>query len=541
MPSWIGCEKLRRMAKHQLNSRAAGVVAVAVMCSRVLGLAREMIFASLFGSTLMGIFLVAFRAPNLLRDLFAEGALSTAFITVFSKRIEQEGDASAWKLASKVATLALLVLTICVALGIIFARPLIGVLAWGFDPESKEITIWLTQVMFPFILLVSLAALVMGMLNSKDVFGVPAMASSFFNMGSIAGGLLIGWMLDPSFGERALTGLAIGTLVGGFLQLAVQLPSLSKLGFRFRFDFGWGDPGVRQILILMVPAVIAASAVQVNVMVNGIFASVLGPSAVAWLNMAFRLMQLPLGLFGVAVATVTLPVVSRIAATAGQEGLFGETLGKAMRLAIFLTLPSTVGLAVLAHPIIALIYGRGKYLPEDTLATAEALQFYALGLMAYSCIKVLSPAFYAINRKWTPMLVSFGSIGLNLILNAVLTFHLGMEHRGLALSTAIAATANFLTLYVVMWKHTGRMDTRIFVFSFTKCLVASVALAAGAWAALHFGAYWLYDAALPIRIVALGVAIGIPAALYFLACLVLRVDETKAFLAAVRRKLARGR
>src|SRR4051812_3166459 len=222
----------------RINARAAGVVGLAVMCSRVLGLARELILAKLFGAGFgMDAFVAAFRVPNLLRDLFAEGALSTAFVTTFSKKIAGEGVDSAWRLANKVATLTTIVLSTCTLLGILFAPQLIGVLAGGFSPEKKAVTIQLTRVMFPFILLLSLAAPAMGMLNSRDVFGAPAMASSFFNLGSIVGGVALGWWLDPNFSERSLLGLAIGTLIGGALQLFTQFPSLWRLGYRFRPDF----------------------------------------------------------------------------------------------------------------------------------------------------------------------------------------------------------------------------------------------------------------------------------------------------------------
>src|SRR6476659_3279596 len=236
---------------RRVSTRATSIVGLAVLCRRVLGLIREMVIAALFGASRnMDAFLTAFRAPNMLRDLFAEGALSTAFVTTFSRRIATEGDQSAWGLASKVATLTLVFMSAVTLLGILFAPFVIGILAPGFPAEKAALTILLTRIMFPFILLVSLAALVMGMLNAKNVFGVPAMASSFFNIGSIVGGVFFGWLFDPAFGEKALTGLAIGTLVGGFLQLAVQLPSLRKVGYSFRPDFQWRDPGIRKILVL---------------------------------------------------------------------------------------------------------------------------------------------------------------------------------------------------------------------------------------------------------------------------------------------------
>lgn len=539
-PSVSDCAKPLPVSSHKLNTRASGVIALAVMCSRVLGLIREVLFSALFGTQWLGIFLVAFRAPNLLRDLFAEGALSTAFVTVFSKKIESEGPDSAWELARKMMTLATLFMSAVTLLGIVFAEPLINILAVGFPPEFRDITVLLTRIMFPFILLVSLAALAMGMLNSRNVFGVPAMASSFFNIGSIIGGSLIGWWMDPSFGSQALIGLAIGTLLGGLMQFAIQIPSLHKVGFVFRPDFAWNDPGIRKILTLMVPSVIAASAVQVNVMVNTSFATLTdgGPSAVAWLNNAFRLMQLPIGVFGVAVATITLPVVSRIAASMDRSA-FGPTLGKAMRLAVFLTLPAAVGLYFLAEPIISVIYERGEFLPIDSMQTGMALQFYAMGLVAYSCIKVLSPAFYAIDRKWTPMMVSFGSIALNILLNWLLIFRFGFGHSGLALSTAVSATLNFGVLYFLMHRVAGTLESKWFLLSVCRCLVASMLLGFVCWAAQHWASEWLMESTFLIRLLTLLTTIGISALVYVIACLALRVEAMQDATQAILRKLKR--
>ena len=527
------------MTKERLNTRAAGVVALAVMLSRVLGLARELIFAALFGAGRgMDAYLTAYRAPNLLRDLFAEGALSVAFVTVFSKLGVERGYEASWELARKMATLVLVFMTLITLLGIAFAPLLIGVLGMGFPAEKAAFAVELTRIMFPFILLVSLAALAMGMLNSRNIFGVPALASSFYNLGSIFGGVTLAWLIDPTFGPRALIGMAIGTLIGGFLQMAVQLPSLRKVGFRFHFDFGWGDPQVKRVLILMLPAVIAASAVQVNVMVNSIFASFLGDGAVSWLAYAFRLMQLPLGIFGVAVATVTLPVVSKIA-VGGDMKHFRETLSKAIRLALFLTLPSTVGLVFMSNEIIGLIYERGRFTAADTLQTGGALQFYAVGLMAYACIKVLSPAFYALDRKWTPMIVGFAAIALNVLLNWQLTFRMGLGHRGLALSTGLSAVANFLVLYLLMRKAAGGMETGTVAGSFVKMLMAAAGLSAACLAGQHWLGPWLHGSHLIDRAWSLFTVIGAGCAVYFGLCALLKVDEAREAMALIRRKISR--
>lgn len=537
MRSWSVYARLPRVS-NKLNTKASGVVAVAVMCSRVLGLIREMLFAGLFGANLMGIFFIAFRAPNLLRDLFAEGALSTAFITVFSKKIEREGDKSAWELAGKMMTLAVIFMSLVSILGIVFADQFIWLLAPGLNQADRHLTVLLTQIMYPFILLVSLAALVMGMLNAKNVFGVPAMASSFFNIGSIVGGAILGWCLDPKFGETALIGLAVGTLIGGFLQLVIQFPSLKTAGFRFRPDFRWRDPGIRSILVLMVPSVIAASAVQINVAINTVFASFFSTGAISWLSYAFRFMQLPIGVFGVAVATITLPVISRIAAYEDRSD-FGPTLGKAMRLAIFLTMPSAVGLYFLAEPIIGIVYERGNFHPQDTMQTAIALQFYSMGLVAYSCIKVLSPAFYAIDRKWTPMVVSFASIAVNLLLNYILIVQLKFGPKGLALSTTVAATLNFGTLYLLMHREAGTLHTTRMISTLVRCGLASAALGAMAWAGLHYGHQWIYSPHLLIKIGSLMSLIALAAAGYVLVCLIFRVEEVSSAWNAVGSKVMR--
>ena len=524
----------------RLNTKASGIIAAAVMLSRVLGLVREVLFNALFGTAAMGLFLIAFRLPNLLRDLFAEGALSTAFITVFSQKIEKEGEASAWALASKMLTLAAIFMSGVSLLGILFAEPLVHLLAPGFETADVGFTILLTRIMYPFILLVSLAALVMGLLNSRQIFTAPALASSFFNIGSILGGVIFGWIIDPTFGRQALVGLAIGTLVGGFLQLAIQIPSLRKAGYRFVTDFRWKDSGIQKILTLMLPSVIAASAVQINVLVNSRFASYAGAEAVTWLNSAFRLMQLPIGVFGVAVATITLPVVSRIAADT-DTSRFGPTLGRAMRLAVFLTLPSAVGLWFMAEPVIGLVYQHGHFSARDTLETALALQFYAIGLVAYSCIKVLSPAFYAINRKWTPMLVSFASVALNIALNHYFMFHLGMGHKGLALSTTLCATLNFAALYMLMRPTARTLESGKFLSTLARCALASIPIGLVCMAADSLLPTLLPSQSLPWRALAVLVTIAAAVLAYLLTCLILRVEETRSASEILKRKLLRQR
>lgn len=525
-------------ASRKLSTKAAGVVGIAVMCSRVLGLTRDLILNALFNSAILSTFIFAFRVPNLLRDLFAEGALSTAFVTTFSKTSETDGDAAAWRLANKVGTLTFVVMGVITVLGVLFSEQLVHLMGSGFTEEDASRTAQLTAVMFPFILLVSLAAQVMGMLNAKHVFGWPAMASSFFNIGSILGGVPLAWWIDPHFGPNALLGLAIGTLIGGFLQLAVQLPVLWKVGYRPRLDFRWNDPGVKMVLMIMGPAVIAASAVQVNVMVNSSFATYCAPGAINWLNNAFRLMQLPLGLFGVAIGTVTLPLLARTVAAKDYVG-FRQSLARGMRLAFVLTIPSSVGLILLAHYIIGLLYQRGASTPNDTAQAAGALQFYAIGLVAYSGIKVLVPAFYAVDKRKTPMMVSFASILVNLGLNWLFTFRFGMGHKGLALSTGCVALTNFLVLYILMRRETKLLETTAMLRTFGKLIVPTLLLAGVCWGAQLTILQGWPAYGLGLRLGSLFTTIAAGGGAFFVAAMLLRVEELEDVSGFVRRKLGR--
>jgi putative peptidoglycan lipid II flippase len=434
------------------------------------------------------------------------------------------------------ATLTTVFMSVITLLGVFFSPQLVGLIAPGFAPEKAALTIQLTQIMFPFILLVSLAALVMGMLNAKNVFGMPAMASSFFNLGSIIAGVALGGWMDPHFGLRSLIGLSIGTLIGGLMQLMVQFPALHRVGFRFRPDFAWRDDGVRQILVLMGPAVIAASAVQVNVMVNSGFASTLGDGPVSWLTWAFRLMQLPLGIFGVAVGTVTLPVVSRFAAVQDLAGV-RSTLSHGIRLAFLLTIPCAAGLIFFAEPIISLIFQRGRFNYEATLQTAAALKFYAVGLVAYSSIKVIAPAFYALNRRNLPMMVSFFSIATNYALNEFFTFQLGWGHRGLAFSTSLVAIINFGILYFMMLRQVGGLETALLLRNLGKLGLACVPLVLVCLAAQHWLFAGLEQMAFGAKIVAVLGSISAAALAFGATVAILKIEEVEDVIAMVRRKL----
>ncbi len=531
-----------------MSAKATWKVSAAVMASRVLGLIRDMVFAALFGGGWMAdCFNLAFRVPNLLRDLFAEGALSQAFVTTFSKRLKSEGDASAWQLANKMMTLTAIFMAGVSLLGILAAPAIVdlltafsktGATARAYNPGQIALMVTMVRIMYPFILVLSLAALVMGMLNAKSVFGMPALASCFFNLGSIIGGVAIGWLMDRQWGEQSLVGFSIGVVIGGIAQLVCQFPALWKTGYRFVADFAWRDSGVAQILKLMGPAVIAASVTQVNVVVNSMFAYGVGEGAVSWLNYAFRLMQLPIGVFGVAVATVTLPALSR-AAVGGISADFRPTLAKGLRLVAFLVLPSTIGLALLSGPIISVLFERGRFDAHDRLQTAAALQAYGYGLVFYAWLKVLQPAFYAIDKRWLPMMTSFVALGLNLGFNYLFVFVLKWGHQSLAMTTSIVAGVNFLLLYLAMVKSAGDIGTPALAKTLAKLVVAGGVMGGVCWAADRYVFADPMHFLLPVRAVVLALTIGIAAAVYFAVAKVLRVAEAQEALGMVTRRFRR--
>jgi putative peptidoglycan lipid II flippase len=521
-------------------AKATWKVSAAVMASRVLGLVRDQIFAGMFGyGRLTDCFNIAFRIPNLLRDLFAEGALSQAFVTTFSKRIKETGPESAWPLAARMITIVAVLMSILTLLGIVFSPQLVHLLtSFGkktFGPEEVALTVKMTRIMWPFMLLVSLAALVMGILNSRKIFGIPALSSCFFNLGSIIAGSGIGLWLDPHCGPQTMIGMSIGVLIGGLGQLLFQIPALHGLGFRFRPNWDWNQPDVRKIFSLMGPAVIAASVVQINVVINSQFATSIGPSAVSALNGAFRLMQLPIGVFGVAVATVTLPAMS-LAATGKLGDEFRNVLAKGLRLVTFLVLPSALGLCFLAEPIISALFEHGKFSADNRIVTAAALRGYGIGLLAYSWLKVLQPAFYAADRRWVPMLVSFFAIALSITSNWYLVVVKGMGIEALAMTTSIVATVNFIILYVVMARISAGLETRAMLLSLGRLVIAGLAMTGiCVWA--NQSIFHHLGSMSPIaRVGWLAVVIPFAGVVYFGVARLLRVEETKDFIDILQRR-----
>jgi putative peptidoglycan lipid II flippase len=454
--------------------RATGLVSALTLVSRLLGLVREQVFAALLGAGLYAdAWNVAFRIPNLLRDLFAEGALSAAFVPTYVKALHEGGREEAHRLARRLLTLLALVMAALVLLGLAFASPLVSLLAPGYAaiPGKSELTVLLTRVMMPFLPLVSLAAVAMGMLNAEERFGFPAFAPAMFNVVSVVWGLGL-WTLGVSPGAVAL-GWALGTLLGGMAQFLVQAPALRATGFRYRPDWAPGDPGLRQIGALMAPATVGLAAVQINIFVNSYFAS-FEPGAVSWLTYAFRILYLPIGIFGVAAGTVAGAGLARRAAAGDLEGM-RSTLRRSLLFLAFLTVPATAGLLVLARPVIRLLYERGRFGLADTEGTAVALVYYAVGLVAYTSVKVLAPAFYALGSPRVPLLASGLAVLTNLVVNVALHERFGF--RAVALGTSLGSIANALVLAVVLEGRLGGLLERATYGRLVRMGVATTVMA----------------------------------------------------------------
>ena len=558
-------------AKERSINRSAGIVSIAVMVSRVFGLVRESVFAKYFGAGfLYDSYLIAFRIPNLLRDLFAEGALSAAFVKVFTDYQIKNTEEEAWRLASLIFNgIAVVLGGICI-LGIFLSPLIVKLITYNytgdpnhyFPPEKAALTTVLMQIMFPFILFVAFAALAMGVLNTKGKFFIPASASTAFNIVSIIVGLALAYWLSGRGWERstddytipdasaqwAIVGMAIGTVIGGAAQFLIQLPSLWKVGFRFSANLSFRDEGVRRVMRLMGPAIIGTGAIQVKVLVDTIVASGIDGGA-SWLSYAFRLMQFPIGVFGVAIGTAAIPTLSRLAA---QEniGKFRDTLSNALKLVLFLAIPSAFGLVALGRPIIGLIYERGEFDAFDTNMTAIALAAYSIGLAGYAAIKVLAPAFYALDDAKTPMYVSLASIvvhvpasfGLMQLLSTVgVTAERpnGFGHAGVALATSIVALVNFGALAFLMRRRIGRLNGRDILTTTIKIVIASVVMAVVA-----FGTYKTLESYFPVnylwvQVVEVFVPMALSGITFLLVAKLLGIHELEQAITTIRQKFAR--
>ena len=512
--------------------KAAGVIGVATFSSRTLGFVRDMVLARLFGATpAADAFFVAFRIPSLLRELFAEGSMSSAFIPVFTEYRTMRTKQEAWELASAVFTTLLTIVTFVTVVGILAAPWFVQILAPGFqaNPEKLALTTLLTRVMFPYLFFISLAALAMGILNSVRAFAVPAFSPLFLNVFIIGCALYV----SPHL-QEPIIGAAIGVVAGGAAQFIMQLPSLKLRGLLFGFRFAPGHPGLRRIGALMVPSLLGLSVTQINLTVSTILASFFagGPT---YLFYGMRLIQFPLGIFGVALATAILPTLSAQAARGALDEL-RTTLGFGLRMILFIIMPAMLGLILLRQPIVHLFFEHGTFTAHDTAETALAVLCYSVGLWAFGGVRIIVSAFYSLQDTRTPAISAAIAVGANLVFSLLLMSSLGAA--GLALATALAAMVNGGILVAVLhrrlggveWGSVGRSSLRVLIASAPLVVICAWVAAAQVWT--HPGE-WIEKSAM------LFMAIGLSVSGYLGVHALLRSEELNLVWGMVRKILGR--
>jgi putative peptidoglycan lipid II flippase len=459
-------------------TKAAGVVGGATLLSRIFGLLRDIVIAGYFGAGVASdAFFVAFRIPNLLRRLFAEGSLTIAFVPIFTEYLAKDGESAAFVFARSALRLISIILAAVAATGILLSPLIVRIMAPGFmaSPEKLALTVTLTRFMFPYIFFIGLVALCMGILNALGHFAAPALAPVMLNLAMIATVLF----LSPHL-QYPVYGLAAGVLLGGLLQLLLQIPFLLRKGLVFWKAADLFHPGLKRIGKLMLPAVFGAAVYQINILVGTLLASLLPDGSVSYLYYADRLVQFPLGIFAIALATAVLPSFSTYAAVRDNQAL-RETFAYAMRLVFFITLPSMVGLILLREPIIGLLFKRGAFDSQTTALTASALLYYALGLWAFSAVRIVVTLFYALQDTRTPVKMAAISIGVNIILGVALMWPL--QHGGLALATSLASMVNLFLLIRALRRKVGLIDWGEILLSVRKTLFCSGAMGLAVYAA----------------------------------------------------------
>jgi putative peptidoglycan lipid II flippase len=523
---------LKSIAEKSSLAKSAGIVSAATFVSRLLGLVREQVTAYLFGaSDQVDAFKSAFRIPNLLRDMFAEGALSAGFVPIFSEKLRTGSKEDAIRFAGMVFGALTAIVSVVVLLMMVFTPEIAVMLASGFEkiPGKLENTILMGRVMMPFLLMMALAALLMGISNSLGYFGVPALAPVMLNIGMIICSIALSPFVHPP-----VLSIAIGVLVGGFGQFVMQYIALRRIGFRFQIIFDLFNPDLLRLLLLIIPTVIGLAATQINVAVITRIASN-DSGAVSYLDYAFRLLHLPLGLFAIAIATVALPKLAGEAAGGNLLG-FNRIHSSALRLGLFLSLPATIVMVLLSREICGAVYQYGKFTSEDTLQTARALSMYCVGLPFFTLVRITVPAFYALKDTRTPALISVFSVVLNIFFCFQLRGTYGFV--GLALAASLAGVANFALLTYLLRSRIDMTGDRDNLIALGKIVAASLVTGMIVWLMKHF----LFTQIQPSRLVNLGTVtamIAVAAAAYLVLCRWLRIEEWTRVADALTRRFRR--
>lgn len=505
-------------SSHKEIIKSAGVIGFATLCSRLLGFVRDVVIARMFGVYVYAqAFVVAFKIPNLFRDLLGEGAANAAFIPVFSEYLVKRKREEFWELVNVVLNFLLVILMGLTLTGVLFAPVLVRLIAPGFiaDPAKLETTVLLARIIFPYILIISLASYFTAVLNSLKHFSIPAFAPCLLNISIIVCAML--------FGE-GIKGLSSGVLIGGLLQLLVQVPVLLKKGFRVRnFLKVFRHPEISHIGRLMLPRLFSSSIYQLNNFVDSAFGSlslIVGEGGVAGLYFAYRLIQFPLGVFSNALSQAILPAFSTQALEVTREQI-KKTLSFGLRVSFFVLLPATAGFMFLSHPLVLILFGGGKFDPYSVNMTAQVLFFYSIGLFAYGATKIIQSCFFALKDTVTPAKVSFLGLIINIILNTILMFPLKLA--GLALATSISG---IITFFVLFFKLKGRLkllDSRLILFSFLRISAASICMGLVCYCVSKCA--FIPGSGLGVKVLNLGWVMFVGIMVYIIACFVFRVKE----------------
>ena len=519
------------MSEQGKIARAAGIMSAATMISRVLGYLRDMLTAFYLGATgLSDMFYVAFRVPNLMRDLFAEGSMSAAVIPVLSE-YEATNPAESRNVVRACFTFILIAAGAVCVLGILFAPAVVALIAPGFvgQPEKFATTVTLTRIMMPFLLFVSLAALQMGALNVRRVFFITALAPAALNVAMIV--TMVGL---TSRGVDALTAVALGVVLGGIVQFAIQHPAFRREGYSLSLSSDLRHPGLIQILKLVLPATVGMAVAQLNTVVSNIMASYLHEGSITYLFYSMRLAQFPIGVFGVAMSTAVLPSLSGHAARREYDKLKAD-FAFALRLLLFICLPAMAGLMALSVPIINILFERGRFDHAATLGTSSALVYYSLGIWAYVGVRVVVATFYSMQNTRTPVAVAACALVANIALSLALMGP--MKHNGLALANALASMINFTVLFYLLRRKLGQIGARGTIISATRSALAAAVMGAVGWFITR-GPLWEGPGHSALKALWLCGTIALCTAIYVAVSKLLGSDELEFLLASARKKFS---
>ena len=525
-------EQVKNSENSQV-AKAAGIVGISTLASRIFGFIRDMVVAAFFGAGLASdAFFVAFRIPNLLRRLIGEGSLTVSFVPVFTEYRQKKSKEEALELANTAFTLLSIILVIISVLGVLFSPLIVTLIAPGFvaDRDQFTLAVFLNRLMFPYIFFMSLVALCMGILNTFRHFAAPALSPVILNICMIVAALTL-----RNFFTEPITALAIGVMIGGILQLAMQWPFLVKYGLKIRYKFNVHHPGIKQITLLLIPAMLGAAVGTINVFVGTILASLLPQGSVSYLYYADRIMELPLGVFAIAIGTAALPSLSEHASKGNIDEL-KSTISFSLRLMLFVTIPSMVALMALNLPIISVLFQRGAFDVNAAILTAQALFCYALGLWAFSVLRVVTAAFYSLqDAKW-PMKAAIITLLVNLAASVALMFPL--QHNGLALANSLAAIVNVIVLGIVLKKKIGVFLDRSFYISTIKIITSSMVMW-GAILLIDFVIPWNTNGQFKVRLTYLIAAVVTGAITYFACAYFLKIPEAHSIMVQIKRRFNR--